>query len=115
MTTGVVKWFNPDKGYGFIARPDGDDVFVHFSAIQSEGYRSLDEGQMVEFDVTSLRMVDGGDFGDSYNYAPPRDDLLVAAPTQEEVEVVEAGLLRAKLVVPPDVPEKVCAAVPLKL
>ena len=55
--------------------------------------------EMVEFDVTSLRMVDGGDFGDSYNYAPPRDDLLVAAPTQEEVEVVEAGLLRAKLVV----------------
>jgi CspA family cold shock protein len=47
-----VKWFNPDKGYGFIARPDGEDVFVHFSAIQMEGYRSLDEGQLVEFDVT---------------------------------------------------------------
>ena len=52
MTSGVVKWFNPDKGYGFIARPDGEDVFVHFSAIQMEGYRSLDEGQLVEFDVT---------------------------------------------------------------
>jgi CspA family cold shock protein len=52
VTSGVVKWFNPDKGYGFIARPDGEDVFVHFSAIQMEGYRSLDEGQMVEFDVT---------------------------------------------------------------
>ena len=52
MTSGVVKWFNPDKGYGFIARPDGEDVFVHFSAIQMEGYRSLDEGQPVEFDVT---------------------------------------------------------------
>jgi len=52
MTSGVVKWFNPDKGYGFIARPDGEDVFVHFSAIQAEGYRSLDEGQLVEFDVT---------------------------------------------------------------
>ena len=52
MTSGVVKWFNPDKGYGFIARPDGENVFVHFSAIQMEGYRSLDEGQLVEFDVT---------------------------------------------------------------
>ena len=52
MTSGVVKWFNPDKGYGFIARTDGEDVFVHFSAIQMEGYRSLDEGQLVEFDVT---------------------------------------------------------------
>jgi cold shock protein len=52
VSSGVVKWFNPDKGYGFIARPDGEDVFVHFSAIQMEGYRSLDEGQPVEFDVT---------------------------------------------------------------
>jgi CspA family cold shock protein len=52
VTSGVIKWFNPDKGYGFIARPDGEDVFVHFSAIQMEGYRSLDEGQLVEFDVT---------------------------------------------------------------
>jgi CspA family cold shock protein len=52
VTSGVVKWFNPDKGCGFIARPDGEDVFVHFSAIQMEGYRSLDEGQLVEFDVT---------------------------------------------------------------
>ena len=52
MTSGVVKWFNPDTGHGFIARPDGEDVLVHFSAIQMEEYRSLDEGQMVEFDVT---------------------------------------------------------------
>src|SRR5918994_5226862 len=53
MTVGTVKWFNADKGYGFIASESGEDVFVHFSAIQSTGYRSLDEGQTVEFDVTS--------------------------------------------------------------
>jgi CspA family cold shock protein len=47
-----VKWFNAAKGYGFIKRQSGEDVFVHFSAIQSEGYRSLDEGQTVEFEVT---------------------------------------------------------------
>ena len=52
MTTGVVKWFSNDKGYGFIARPDGDDVFVHYSAIDSNGFRSLEEGQVVEFEVT---------------------------------------------------------------
>ena len=53
MTVGTVKWFNADKGFGFIAPESGEDVFVHFSAIQSTGYRSLDEGQAVEFDVTS--------------------------------------------------------------
>jgi CspA family cold shock protein len=53
MTVGTVKWFNADKGYGFIAPESGEDVFVHFSAIQSAGYRSLAEGQAVEFDVTS--------------------------------------------------------------
>jgi cold shock protein len=52
MTVGTVKWFNADKGYGFISPESGEDVFVHFSAIQSSGYRSLDEGQAVEFDVT---------------------------------------------------------------
>ncbi len=52
MTTGTVKWFNPDKGYGFITREDGDDVFVHFSAIQGEGFRNLEENQKVEFEVT---------------------------------------------------------------
>jgi CspA family cold shock protein len=51
MTVGTVKWFNADKGYGFIAPESGEDIFVHFSAIQSTGYRSLDEGQAVEFDV----------------------------------------------------------------
>ena len=52
MAVGTVKWFNADKGYGFIAPESGEDVFVHFSAIQSTGYRSLDEGQTVEFDIT---------------------------------------------------------------
>ncbi len=52
--TGTVKWFNNSKGYGFITREDGEkDVFVHFSAIQGEGYRSLEEGQRVEFEVES--------------------------------------------------------------
>lgn len=49
--TGTVKWFNGGKGYGFIEREGGEDVFVHFSAIQSEGYRNLEEGQRVEFTV----------------------------------------------------------------
>ena len=49
---GTVKWFNDAKGYGFITRPHGADVFVHYSAIVADGYRSLDENQRVEFDVT---------------------------------------------------------------
>ena len=49
--TGKVKWFNAEKGYGFIEREDGGDVFVHFSAIQSEGFKTVEEGQAVEFDV----------------------------------------------------------------
>ena len=49
---GTVKWFNGSKGYGFIEREDGDDVFVHYSAIQGDGYRNLEEGQRVEFIVT---------------------------------------------------------------
>jgi CspA family cold shock protein len=49
--TGTVKWFNASKGFGFIAPESGEDVFVHFSAIQSSGYRELYEGQRVEFDV----------------------------------------------------------------
>src|SRR6202042_1669769 len=52
MAQGTVKWFNPDKGYGFIAVDGGKDVFVHFSAIQSDGYRTLEEGQRVEFEIT---------------------------------------------------------------
>ena len=49
MAEGKVKWFNPDKGYGFIEREDGDDLFVHFSEIQGEGFKTLDEGQAVTF------------------------------------------------------------------
>lgn len=48
---GKVKWFNAEKGYGFIEREDGGDVFVHFSAIQSDGFKTLEEGQSVEFDI----------------------------------------------------------------
>ena len=50
MAEGTVKWFNPDKGYGFISREGGDDLFVHFSEIQGEGFKTLDEGQAVSFD-----------------------------------------------------------------
>ena len=49
--TGKVKWFNAEKGYGFITTEDGKDVFVHYSQIQSEGYKSLDEGQAVDFEI----------------------------------------------------------------
>lgn len=65
MTQGTVKWFSNDKGYGFIAVPDGEDVFVHFSAIKSEGYRSLSEGQSVEFDI-----VDGDKGPQAANVRP---------------------------------------------
>lgn len=51
MATGVVKWFNNAKGYGFIEREGGNDVFVHFSAIQGSGFRTLEEGQEVEFEI----------------------------------------------------------------
>jgi CspA family cold shock protein len=58
MATGTVKFFNAQKGYGFIARDDGDDVFVHFSNIEGSGYRSLEEGQAVEFEVGQGRKGD---------------------------------------------------------
>ncbi|MGE5197853.1 MAG: cold-shock protein [Deltaproteobacteria bacterium] len=51
MTKGTVKWFNNQKGYGFITPENGNDVFVHHTAIKGEGYKSLDEGQQVEFDI----------------------------------------------------------------
>jgi CspA family cold shock protein len=55
MATGTVKFFNAEKGFGFISREQGDDVFVHYSNIQGSGYKSLDEGQQVEFDVAPGR------------------------------------------------------------
>ena len=51
MNTGTVKWFNAEKGFGFISRDNGDDVFVHFSAIQGDGFKTLEEGQAVTFDI----------------------------------------------------------------
>ena len=52
MTTGTVKWFNESKGFGFIEQESGEDVFVHFSAIQGDGFKTLNEGQAVEFEIT---------------------------------------------------------------
>ena len=49
--TGTVKWFNAEKGFGFIEREEGDDIFVHFTAIQGDGFKTLEEGQEVEFDI----------------------------------------------------------------
>lgn len=51
MVTGKVKWFNAEKGYGFLTTDSGEDVFVHYSSIQSEGFKSLDEGQAVSFEI----------------------------------------------------------------
>jgi CspA family cold shock protein len=52
METGTIKWFNRTKGYGFIEREEGEDVFVHFSAIQMDGYKTLNEGDKVQFEIT---------------------------------------------------------------
>ena len=58
MAKGTVKWFNTEKGYGFISREDGDDVFVHFSNIDGTGYKTLEEGQRVEFEIGPGRKGD---------------------------------------------------------
>ena len=55
MAEGTVKWFNPEKGYGFISQNDGEDLFVHFSEIKMDGFKTLDEGQAVSFDVTTVQ------------------------------------------------------------
>ena len=55
MAEGTVKWFNAEKGYGFISQKDGEDLFVHFSEIKMDGYKTLDEGQAVSFDVVTGR------------------------------------------------------------
>ena len=55
MAQGTVKWFNPEKGYGFIRQENGEDVFVHYSSISGDGFKSLEEGQRVEFDVAPGR------------------------------------------------------------
>ncbi|HEX7277912.1 MAG TPA: cold-shock protein [Acidimicrobiales bacterium] len=80
MATGTVKWFNADKGFGFISQKEGADVFVHFSAIQKPGYRTLEEGEEVEFEVqqgpkglqaANVQPKGGGGGGQSHG-GPPR-------------------------------------------
>ena len=89
MAQGTVKWFNQDKGYGFITVDGGKDVFVHFSAIMADGYRSLEEGQRVEFTITqsergaqaeSVRSIDG-----SYPFHPAPSVAPEAAPPRTEI------------------------------
>ena len=83
---GTVKWFNNDKGYGFIKRETGEDVFVHHTAIQSQGYRTLNEGERVEFDVKqgpkglqaeNVRRADGGE---QQRASGPANSSLRSAP-----------------------------------
>jgi len=58
MAKGTVKWFNSEKGFGFITKEDGNDVFVHFTAIKGEGFKTLEEGQKVSFDITQAEPFD---------------------------------------------------------
>ena len=70
---GTVKWFNGAKGYGFIQRSTGEDVFVHFSAIQENGYRSLNEGETVEFDLTKGPRASRPLTSYAFKTSPPRE------------------------------------------
>ena len=72
MEQGTVKWFNDAKGFGFLSRADGDDVFVHHSAIKSEGFRSLKEGQAVEFDVVTAEYDVGWQVAHELTVSPTR-------------------------------------------
>ena len=80
--TGKVKWFNAEKGYGFIEREDGGDVFVHFSAIQVDGYKTLEDGQTVEFDVVQGNRVTVG--GESRPLPEPFFVLATQNPIEQE-------------------------------
>ena len=79
MATGTVKWFSPEKGYGFISQEGGPDVFVHFSAIEGAGYRNLEEGQQVEFEVTQ------GDKG------PQASNVRLVGKTVQRTQEQERG------------------------
>ncbi len=84
MSEGTVKWFNPRKGYGFIATEDGQDVFVHYASISSDGYKTLTEGEIVSFDVTE------GEKGlRAENVVPKSDGSEPVAKTETEVEPEE--------------------------
>lgn len=82
MTQGKVKWFNPEKGYGFIEREGGDDLFVHFSEIQMEGFKTLYENQIVDFDITD------GQNGKQQASNVRIQGVPVPAPKDEEEEVI---------------------------
>src|SRR5260370_11601955 len=82
METGTVKWFNDAKGYGFISRQSGEDVFVHFSAIQANGFRSLQEGQQVQFDVVKgPKGRQAGNLKGVHGPTPNSQTKIAAPPT----------------------------------
>jgi eukaryotic-like serine/threonine-protein kinase len=102
VATGTVKWFNPDKGYGFIAVDGGRDVFVHFSSIVSDGYRALEEGQRVEFDLTQTdRGLQAEQVRvDGLNVAWPANPPMPAAAVDRPRPTEAVNRPRAEVVVP---------------
>jgi cold shock protein len=85
MAQGTVKWFNAEKGYGFISREEGPDVFVHYSAIQMNGYRTLEEGQRVEFDVgPGKKGEEPRTSGSADQYAASSRARLVSPPLRSD-------------------------------